>query len=391
MNKKNKILLFGLIGIVIGSFGVTSCAPDYETKFEEKTLEIANRDLAPIAFQIDGGKKDIRVETNVPVENWTVTSNADWCKIEKSTDKIVVSANKNDKHVTRVARITIAYGHQSYNIDVTQVGIESILLVDGKRKGIIKEIAAGGGELLVTVTSNLILDYVSIPDTAAWVELVSVSDTSDPTEKILKFNVEPSYASTPRYSTLILQSSHNFDYVTTFIIKQEQKEWGEPIPVPLTTGMLSANATQSGDGQGLPGLVDNNKNTFYHTLWSSASPGGKPHYVQINLDEPKRFLKFEYVSRNGGDGGGDVKRAGIWVSNTGTNNEADWEKAATITFNLPTGRGMRTSANETANLNGEYKYIRFIPEARRSADPINSSGTNGWWNMADMYLYSFTD
>ena len=389
MNRKNKILIFGLIGLLFGLLGVTSCSPDYETKFDVKTLEIANRDLAPIAFQIDGGRKDIKVTTNLAVENWTATSNADWCKVEKSADKVVVSANRNDMYVTRVARINIAYGHQAYSIDVTQAGVEPVLLVEGKRIGFVKGTASGGGELLVTVSSNLILDYISTPDTSAWVKFVSVSDTPDPLKKTLKFNVEPSYASTPRYSTIIIQSSQNFDYAASFIIRQDKKEWGEPIPVTLTVGMLSANATQSGDGQGLPGLIDDNKNTFYHTLWSNPSPGGKPHYVQINLNEPLRYLKFEYTSRNGSNGAGDVTRAGIWVSNTGGDN--DWVKAATITFKLPTGRGVRTSANEIANLNGEYKYIRFIPEARKDADPINPSGTNGWWNMADMYLYTFAD
>lgn len=389
MNRKNNLLFKGLIGILSLSFLVTSCSPDYETDFEVKSLKITNRDLSPIAFAIEGGQKEIRVETNVPLEMWRVSSNADWCKVEKQQEKAIISASRNEMYGVRHAEITIAYGHQSYNIDVAQTGLQASILIEGKTRGIIKEISSKGGKISTTVESNVAIDHISIPDTAAWVKLEKTEENG--TQKTLHFTIDPSYDSRIRYSTITLQSSQDFSKITSFVIKQEKKVWGNPISIPLTSEMLSANATQSGDGQGLPGLVDNNKNTFYHTLYSQASPGGKPHYLQFNLNEPLRFLKIEYISRNGGNGSGDVKRAGIWISKTGTDNDSDWTKAATVTFNLPSKRGVQISANEVANLGDTYKYIRFIPEARRDADPINSSGKNGWWNMADIFLYTFTD
>ncbi len=382
---KNRLLNFG-VGLLLVSTLIISCSPDYQTDFEVKTLEIDNRDLALINFAIEGGQKEIKVETNVPSDMWKASSNADWCNVEKRQDKVIVSANRNDMYVTRQALVTIAYGHQTYSIDVLQTGQQASILIDGETSGVIKVVAINGGEISVNVESNVVIDYISIPDTTTWVNLLEPVNESG-TQKTLRFAVDPSYDGMARYSTIILQSSQNFSKIASFIIKQQGL-----IPVPLTLDMLSANATQDGDGQGLPGLIDNNVNTFYHTLWNQASPGGKPHYVQIKLNEPLRFIRFDYKGRNGGNGSGDVSRVGIWVSETGGIADSEWSKAATITYNMELNtRGALYVGENMANLGKAYRYIRFIPEARRNADPIDPSGTNGWWNMADMFLYQFTE
>ena len=153
--------------------------------------------------------------------------------------------------------------------------------------------------------------------------------------------------------------------------------------------MLSGNATEPNEGS-LAALLDNNINTYYHTLWSGASPGGKPHYLQINLNQSISFFAVEYHGRGGGGLAGDVKRAGIWVSKTGNDIDAEWIKAGIITFDMTTPKNERFKMNEQVlYLGEEYKYIRYIPEARRNADPLDPSGTVGWWYAADMFFYTF--
>ena len=81
--------------------------------------------------------------------------------------------------------------------------------------------------------------------------------------------------------------------------------------------VLSANATEPSEGS-LAALVDDNINTYYHTIWSGTSPNKQPHYLQINMSElPLQSLRFEYDGRNNGNGAGDVKRVGIWGSDNG--------------------------------------------------------------------------
>lgn len=386
--KKNSIL-FGLAALLLLVLGVPACAPDYETKFDVNTLVVPDDDLAYISFPAAGGSKDIRVNTNVDKANWTATSNADWVTLDKQDGKVAISASPNTLFVSRTARVTIAYGYQTYTINMEQrTGTASEILVEGQKDGTLKELPTAGGTISVKVSSNMVLDYITIPDSTSWIQWVSTEGEGQ--EKTLTFKVAPSYVETVRGSTITIQSSQNPNYVSSFRVEQDKKVWESPIAVPLTVDMLSANATQNNDGQGLPGLVDGNVATYYHTLWSGAAPGGKLHYVQMNLNEPLQFLRFEYDSRNSGSGDGDVTRVGIWVSETGANDDAAWEKASTVYFPLPRGRGQRTSAN-VAVLDKPYKYIRFTPEARRNANPINPSGNNGWWNMANLYLFTYSE
>lgn len=387
---KNRILFFGLLIAALSMLCFASCSPDYQTEFEVKSLFVKDKDLSPIKFNIDGGSKEITVQTNIAVENWSATSNSDWCKVEKLSDKIIISAGHSDQFRTRNAKVTIAYGHISYEIAVSQYGETPVLLIDGQREGTVKTVGADGGGFTVTVNSNLEIDYVNIPDYVSWLKLVSV--TSNGNEKALRFEVDPNYTIRSRQVVITLQSSENHYYTSSFIASQSERVWGDltQIPVALRLDMLSANATEAGDGQGLPGLIDDNVSTFYHTLWSKPSPGGKPHYVQIKLDTPLTFIAIEYRGRGGGNAPGDVKRAGIWVSNTGNDVDSEWTKATTVTYNMSTPVNTRYKMNEQiAYLGAPYKYIRFVPEARRNADPIVSTGTVGWWNMADMYVYTF--
>lgn len=389
LNMKNNLLLYGLILVMVATFGLSSCSPDYETNFESKSLFIMHRDLSPIKFKIDGGSHAIPVETNIVLDNWKAQSNAEWCVVEKHSDKVVVMASSNPLYRTRIAKVTIAYGHQSYDIEVTQSGIEPILLIDGEKDGVVKETGAEGGKFAVSVNTNLAIDHVNIPEAVKWLELESISE--DGNNKVLNFNVLPNYTIMHRTAEILLQSSDNYTHTGSFVVQQTERDWGELIAIPIEVkiDMLSANATEPSEGS-LSALLDGAINTYYHTLWSGKSPGGKPHYLQIDLDEPIIFLAIEYHGRGGGGMAGDVKRAGIWVSETGNDVDSEWTKAGVITFDLTAEKNERFKMNEQVlYLEREYKHIRYIPEARRNADPIDPSGSNGWWYAADMFFYTF--
>ncbi|MCS2901663.1 discoidin domain-containing protein [Bacteroides thetaiotaomicron] len=121
--------------------------------------------------------------------------------------------------------------------------------------------------------------------------------------------------------------------------------------------MFSANATEPSEGS-LAALVDDNINTYYHTIWSGTSPNKQPHYLQINMSElPLQSLRFEYDGRNNGNGAGDVKRVGIW----GSDNNNTWTLMGKETYTLPGSRGQHVEPNENIKAGKPYKYIRFIP------------------------------
>ena len=592
--RKNRLII-GLVGILGTLIALSSCAPDYETEFNVLTLSIPSESQAAVVFPLVGGEHGIEVVTNVALEKWTASSNAEWCKIKKEEGKVTVYADKNENYKQRIAEITIAYGHQSYSISVRQFGLEPIIEVDGLTTDGMKVVNPKETSLIVPVNTNLNLDVITVPDTCSWVRFnepqqqkakkgLKATKAEDTVKRNLTFSLDQNTDTVVRFCTITLQSSQNYNCVGTFIIKQQPRgyivgiddaykefqvkstgetitvpfkvngpedaytfeveeaarEWITPAPatrgmrdasesfiiqpntveaervghitfrstdpvepneftvtitqekfipvppegilnpsatpgagfiklkwdmpenvnftkikvayhdpitkedkelviadntttlfiventfecggeyeftiktygptgmeteqpavvsstseasvikarIPLTVGMLSANATEPTEGS-LAELIDGNIGTYYHTMWSQTSPSGQPHYLQIDMSElPLQSLRFEYDGRNNGNGAGDVKRVGIWGSDNGNN----WTLMGKETYTLPGSRGQHVEPNENIISDKSYKYIRFTPEARRDADPIDPSGGNGWWNMADIYLYKINE
>lgn len=79
---KKNILIIGLTGILGTFVALSSCGPDYETEFNVLTLTIPSESQAAVVFPLSGGEHEIEVESNVALENWTVSSNAEWCKLQ---------------------------------------------------------------------------------------------------------------------------------------------------------------------------------------------------------------------------------------------------------------------------------------------------------------------
>lgn len=174
------------------------------------------------------------------------------------------------------------------------------------------------------------------------------------------------------------------------------KEWSESVQIKLTEAMISANATHDGDGGGIPALIDNNTNTYYHSAWNDAKApkDHKPHRLQFNLESSpcSSEFYFDYMGRGNGDGGGDVKKADIYGSTSGVDNDDAWEKIGEITYELPAGRGQQGKAKNHLKPNKTYTYLRFIPTSRRNKETFSGKGTSGdWFNMSEIRLYQVHD
>lgn len=251
---KKNILIIGLAGMIGMSSGFISCSPDYETEFNVEKLVVPDKSQAPVIFPLKGGESEIIVETNVPFGNWHAESNAEWCKLTPQENKVIVSAGENNIYKQRKAEITIGYGHQSYSITVSQFGLEPKILVDDKEGSVTKEIDPTITELTIPVATNLKLDNILVPDTCDWVhfiepEALKALKEGDISQQNLQFTLDQNTDTIIRYCTVTLQSSDNYAYTTTFLIKQrkrgyivdiddahkvyEVKAMGETITVPF--------------------------------------------------------------------------------------------------------------------------------------------------------------
>lgn len=233
MSMKKNILILGIAGVLGISSGLTSCSPDYETEFNVETLVVPDKSQAPITFPLVGGEHEIAVQTNIPLGKWSAKSNAEWCKIVQQESKVLVSAEANNIYKQRRAEITISYGHQSYAITVSQFGKEPAILIGDKllQEGHIEIIDAERESLTIPVSTNLDLDNILIPDTCDWIRLAEKPTTfdaktravEDVNKQELKFILDKSTETELRYCTVILQSSQNYSYTASFLIKQQPR------------------------------------------------------------------------------------------------------------------------------------------------------------------------
>ena len=231
---KKNILIIGLTGILGTFVALSSCGPDYETEFNVLTLTIPSESQAAVVFPLSGGEHEIEVETNVALDNWTVSSNAEWCKLQKQEGKVTVSADQNEGYKQRIAEVTIAYGHQSYSISVKQFGLEPVIDIPGLTDDGMKAVDAKATSLSIQVNTNLNLDVITVPDTCNWVRFNEPKElkakkgqkavkAEDIVKKNLVFSLDQNTDTIVTYCTITLQSSQNYNCVGTFIIKQQPR------------------------------------------------------------------------------------------------------------------------------------------------------------------------
>lgn len=135
----------------------------------------------------------------------------------------------------------------------------------------------------------------------------------------------------------------------------------------LTASEMWTDSNQDNDGQGLPGLIDNNPATFWHMKWSPATPF--PHYLVVKLPEDVgSAISFYWKGRNN-QGRINPKEIEVYGSNmafTGaTNNAADFNPASYSDLELiTTVTGMPDAlaaefSSTPALLTKPYRYLWF--------------------------------
>lgn len=108
---------------------------------------------------------------------------------------------------------------------------------------------------------------------------------------------------------------------------------GEHNKIPLTEDMLYANIPQlqPKDGGGLPALIDNNPNTYFHSRWSP-NTGNEPHYIRVSFKQPVSRFAFSYQNRNNSNGKAQNVNILVKVGE-------EWKNFTAINSGLPVAAG----------------------------------------------------
>ncbi|MDO5035393.1 MAG: discoidin domain-containing protein [Porphyromonas sp.] len=379
-------ILIALLTVAILSI-TSGCTPDYDTEFEEKRFEVVYKDRGIILMTPKGGEKVIRIETNLPMGEWSATTKSEWITLTPSESQVLVQIPPYNDFGVRKGTITIEYGHSVFNIPVEQSSAHKMVMeVKGLTEGqeFVETFPADGGELKVQVKSNVPITDVVVPDSCAWLVLQKLENISKDVIECT-FDVQPSDHVRARFATAYLYSSADITAEASFSIMQKKRDY---VLVPLDASMLATNAQDPTEGP-IEHICDGNEYTYFHTTWqwNENTYYTRPHNITITLGEPITNVKFEYCSRHNGNGDGDITKAEVYYKET---DDSDWILASTITFQLPSGRRSWTIQNENAvKFENPIKHLKLVPLARRNHSNIAAAGPGGaWFNMAELRLYT---
>ena len=112
---------------------------------------------------------------------------------------------------------------------------------------------------------------------------------------------------------------------------------GEGEEIELKEDMITSNACHNSlnsgtDGQGIPGLIDNNPETYFHSTWGAASSDGGAHYLEITLpNDGYNMFKFKMAARKGSN--------------------HQFPRSATLSINMPNRATLERTLAEAKGLN----------------------------------------
>lgn len=224
--------LFICSAVLFAALGLASCSADYDTDFTKQELEVPHSSQHAIAFDKEGGSQDIEVKTNVALDDWTATSNAEWLTLTKKSDGtgVTVSAPGYSGYKMRQAVITIEHGAKnSYTINVSQMGKESVLTIPeqdpffNRQSMFTALLEAGETSLTIPVETNLNLDHILIPDTVDFVTIDSSKIATENGMMNIPVTLTKNTGNKSRYCSLTLQSSDNWDATKVLLIEQAAK------------------------------------------------------------------------------------------------------------------------------------------------------------------------
>ncbi len=311
-----RLHLFVLLSIIIG-ISYSACKKEAATP--PPFLEIEETDLQ-VNFANEAAGKSITIQTNV--ENWSVSSNQDWCTISVENDiekNIIINVAENETLDIRNATVSVVAGGLMEKIEVAQFGVNPAILLDSKSQSV----NFSSQIITVNVTTNADLE-ISCSQTWIKQHLGTKSAQVDMVDLVYEFEVEGlEDKNSTRYAKIYFQQKGG-ELKDSVIVTQALTTSDDYDPSSADAfekdrkiAVLSATLTPSDkyqSGEGIEKSFDGKSSTLYHSPW-----GGMPDKPVITLEyalDPAEATIANYVilhPRTSQDNG-IIKDATIWIN-----------------------------------------------------------------------------
>ena len=288
---KSVIKHIGILAILAAS--VISCFKENQETLPPGTFKIDTDQYSEIALGQEAQVAFIPVITNIPEDQWTFESNADWCQIGRSLTAekgVMISVSDNtDKEELRRAQVAVKAGSSEYTMTVIQTGYGPAIIV--------KDVSIGpeGGLLYLDVISNIVIDESlaqkpssNAEDGEDWIRFYGMNVTKSFATTRFTFQVDVNELPDKREATVLLKAADAADSKadTKCVITQNSISiTSTNIFTDEKVTVLSARDNQKVESRwsgGFGALYDGSYESFYHS--PASDDGGTEFPVRLEFE-----------------------------------------------------------------------------------------------------------
>lgn len=183
------------------------------------------------------------------------------------------------------------------------------------------------------------------------------------------------YTLTDIYGTLRI----NGNTLENSAIIQDSENMG----LVTNVSQLSSPYTEPTEGS-LAGLLDNNAETYWHSIWTGGEVAPHTHYLQVDLTESVNENICMQVTRRQSVND-HISQWGVYGSNSATAADSDWEDLASVS--MPYVSNTETRISAPFDTKG-YRYLRFYIDNTTGED---NGPTRGFGHLSEFRLYKVSD
>lgn len=299
--------LLYLFLIFFYAFYCMACSDDNPEGEANRTFSIKESDLQQDCTQAQT-TLSIPVSTTLNEQEWSVMSDQPWCIAAKdlstSTPSIKLLIQASEEPEIRNTIVTVKSSVQNYTINVRQLGYGPAILV----KSSATDIEANGGQITITVTSNIEYTTDKSKDGEWLQETDEVPSTRALVDKNYIYNATPNPLYEPRTVTFTYTYIKDDKIKETHTITQKAKESSlsdieleGDIKLQPTKGVASEFQPGYEIEKTFDGKIDEG---HYHSRWQQEA--GFPVTLEYFFDGTQDLDYIIYYTRSGNGNFGEL-------------------------------------------------------------------------------------
>lgn len=290
---------------------LTCCSDDTQTA-QLGTFKIEEVHLQQ-NFKQEKSTVSIPVSTNMEPSAWSVNSSEEWCVASKASGSVNVISlviGASEEVDVRTAKVHVKSSVENYTIHVSQLGYGPAILV----KGDPDKFTAAGGDLVITVTSN-VKYTLALPTDCDWIKEITKTKAFSDYEHLFSVSANSQYENRSADITFAYNEYKDKEPIVYTVVLQAKSGTAGDVEVEEDIRVLPSGgkSNQAHAGNDIDKSYDNNLETTYHSPWQKPYDDPTtvmPIILQYFFDGKQEINYVNYIPSGGNGNFGKLK---LWI------------------------------------------------------------------------------